>query len=602
MPARPLGLTRVLSLSLWASLLLALSYLFLHRHPPTLTEVARMELLDIVAAMHWRAAMGVVVLSSLLLATQRWWAVADAQDATLDKASPWTKPQRWLFIGILLLAAALRVPRLGQSLYNDEAHNTVRLFVGGWRTDQEAKLRVPKWHQTLWLNAAGNNSQPFSLLARSSYELWLKLTGQPRGQVSETALRLPSLLLGLGSMGLLGALARRRGGTTLMIGVMLAAALHGWHLRYSTEARGYCGLLLGASLIAYSLESALRSGRWRSWLLFSLGTFLCAWFFTGSIFFLFSLYCLVMGYQLWRYKEQRIPLPQVLRPLVAGALAVMVALPLLLPSLPQVTAMLESLASIRGEMGSDWWQNAVAYVAWGCCWIDPDPHNPVALSLARHLTSGWGLPAALLSLVSLLYGAWQMCRHHASHCVFLLASILSVPLAWGAMTAKGNYLHLWYLIAVLPAILLCLGHAAAGLARWSRWLVAAPILPLLLTSLPLTHLAKQSERDALELALGDRWPASDDQASVAVIWSIASIYHPKVAVITDSQHFDQFVQQAKLKPKPVFVILSHKGQAQGTHADAVKRLDSPEFELVRTFWGQEEAHFTSYLYRLRSTP
>jgi hypothetical protein len=61
------------------------------------------------------------------------------------------------------------------------------------------------------------------------------------------------------------------------------------------------------------------------------------------------------------------------------------------------------------------------------------------------------------------------------------------------------------------------------------------------------------------------------------------------------------VQEAGLAP--LYVSFGHRGSALGTHGELVKRLEAGKgFELVQTFWGQDEEQFTQYLYRLKTLP
>ena len=107
--------------------------------------------------------------------------------------------------------------------------------------------------QTAWQTASSsinfNNHVAFSLLAR--------LTEGLLGR-SEWALRLPALLLGLCSLVVLWWLARPVVGGWLALGAAALVALAPEHVRWSTSARGYAGLILGVLMMAGLLSCLLK--------------------------------------------------------------------------------------------------------------------------------------------------------------------------------------------------------------------------------------------------------------------------------------------------------------------------------------------------------
>jgi hypothetical protein len=581
----------------WAVALLlvlaaALAWVLAVGTPPQGTEL---KLRELVLQMTWKAALLDAALALALLLTLRWWAAEDSRPAPETQVP---KLSRWAILsllGLLVLAAAVRVPRLSLSLYNDEAHNFTRLYCGSWKPqDGVPTLRPVKPFEVMWQNSAGNNSQPYSLLAASSYTLWLEATGSLRGEVCEWAVRLPALVAGLLSLWVLGLLGYRWAGLRGMVCVMLIAALHPWHVRYSTEARGYSLMLLGVSLMALGLDKALLDGRWRSWLLMSGGVFLSAWSFVGSVYYLAAFFMVLMLRQLACWRWHSLPLCQVLRPLVAGCVAVLAGAPLLLPMLPQLLKVLETFTSIHGSMGLEWWQNVGSYLLLGCPAVGA-AGNPEMLSFASLWSSSLlhklFIPVLLMELGRGLYLLWQ---RGGSARMLLCAAVLGVLLAWLMMSARGHYLHLWYVLYALPALLLALGLAN------TRGITALPaIIVLLFATWHFTSHGRQDERSAAELALGGIWPHGKAEATLATLWTNTPIYHPATIVLTQSAELEPLVQAARSTGRPLFVSMAHRGSALTTHGDAVRRLEGPEFELIRTFWGQDEDQFTAYLFKLK---
>ncbi|HEY2572683.1 MAG TPA: glycosyltransferase family 39 protein, partial [Verrucomicrobiaceae bacterium] len=295
----------------------------------------------------------------------------------------------WIWLMILLaLAGMLRWPRMGLSFYNDEAH-TFRTYIAGRSKvtdDGSVTWRPVRWGETLWLNKVGNNQAPCSIFGRLFYDGWRKISGAAEGTVCETAVRLPQFIAGMASLIVLWLAARRMAGPHLARWVLLLAALHPWHVRYSTEARAYGFLLLGVAWCFYALQRALEDGRWRWWLSLGLGEFLCLWSFPGAIYFVFVFDALVLAVLAGRVKRDG------WNPVWGFGLGVligaMLTLQLMLPAAPQIAEAMRQLESLKGEMGFDWWLDAFSGIFFGNRGVDRDPSNPDNLALLRE-TMQW---------------------------------------------------------------------------------------------------------------------------------------------------------------------------------------------------------------------
>jgi hypothetical protein len=207
-------------------------------------------------------------------------------------------------------------------------------------------------------------------------------------------------------------------------------------------------------------------------------------------------------YQWWRWRRVEVAGVQVLRPMVAGVVAVVLGAPLLLPMLPQLSRVLETFESIKGQMGWLWWKQVLGYLGWGCAWVDAEPLNPEMLSVMRLCgRSGWAVAGLVATGVMTVYGAWLLWRQAATGRLLLVASVLGVVLAWGLMSLRGHYLHLWYVLYALPAVLLCW---ALVLAK-HPWAVMALVMPGWIT-MQYMHLGRQNERGPVVKALGGAWP------------------------------------------------------------------------------------------------
>ena len=573
----------------------------------------------------WRGAVASIGLLLVLLTTMRVWATSGPVGAGTN-AAPVARSRRfmWCLVGALVLCCLLRLPRLSLGFYNDEAHNFLRMVAGEFRHDDSAPepftWRPVRWQDTLWFNHSGNNSQPHSIASRLTYDAWHRLAGAADGEVCEWAVRLPSFLAGLAFLAILAWTVREIAGEGAGLWVMLAGCVHGWLARYFTEARGYSLMLLSVAWMFMCLHYALRTGRWRWWLGYGAGVFGTAWSFMGSVYFLVVLNGCVLLRQVWIWKRGGGSFGQVLRPIVAGVLAVIVALPLMLPLIPSLLVALRTHESIRGTMGAAWWVNVGSFVLNGCRWMDEDLGNPFNVAMSRWISLHpvvW-IPFVVLVCVT-AFGLVRFVRRGGAAAVLVIATPLALMLAWFSMRQKGGFLHYWYVIFVVPLTLCAVGDGLDGLARWIKvrlgHVAAAHFVTALVAvvalSIPATvtwryrTLGRQDERAAVVTARGDIYPrylASADarRALFGGFWCNANIYDPGMVVINNAATLEGLVRRAREEKRPLFVTFSHRGLALANAPELVRRIEqSGEFVSAGIFYGQEEEQFTEYLYRLK---
>lgn len=581
----------------------------------------KVKLVDLVHTWTW---IGVAIdffLAIGLLVTLRWWVGGVVNSNLLTR-----KPSRSFKLGLLLLVVLafwIRVPRMGRGFYNDEAHNFVRMTSGELRHSSSATddfvWKPAKWVDTLWYNTAGNNSQPHSILSRLSYTAWRRLFGGADGEVNEGAVRLPALVVGLSGLLLLGVcLGDIAGPRAGQLG-MLAGAVHGWHVRYSTEARGYSLLILGVVMMLTFLHQALRTGTWRNWLGYAAGVLICVWSFNGSVYFLAVFNALLLIQQVLRWHRGELYFDQILRPLICCLFAVMVALPLMLPHIPQLLRVLNEWDSIKGGMGAAWWTDVGGYLIAGCRWLDGQPDNPLNVTVSRILASHpWTMIFVAVNIGILIFGSVRLIRLGGAPRLMVIAVPLSIVLAWALMSRKGNYLHHWYLVYALPWLFCAMGTGLDAVfslieKRFPRprglvlQLAAAvwALTPSAYVGWQFRTLGKQDERAAVIAVRGAVYPhyqktEHGSKPLIGAFWCNSVIYDPLSVIIREPEDLETLVQRSKNEYRPLYVTFSHRSFAESFLPDVVKRMENrAEFEPSGVFYGQEEAQFTSYLFRLR---
>lgn len=521
-----------------------------------------------------------------------------------------TSRRAWIWLVLILVAAgALRWPRMGLSFYNDEAHTFRNYIAGRFVPAGEGKLkwRQARWIETFWLNKVGNNLMPCSVFGRVSYDAWRKLAGAPNGTVCEAAVRLPQFLAGMASIVVLWLAARRMLGAGAGCWAAALAALHPWHVRYSTEARAYGFLLLGIALCWYFLQRALEDGRRRWWIGLGLAQFLCVWSFAGSVYFLAVLDAMVFV-SLARSCARR---PSSLDPMLrfAGGLLIgaMVALPLMLPTIPPLVEAMRRLDSLKGEMGLPWWTDALAGIFFGVRGIDWDWENPHNLSLLRAVGRWPGLWVVVAGAVGLwLAGLIIQVRRGGAGRWLALAGPAAVVLSWAIMSARGQFLHPWYVLFTVPSLVLAAAAAVAGVARTPqtlRWLARFASLAVMAlwvaADLVYARHGKEDLRGLADAARDAR--GAPTQGVFAAMVSDVDVYEPTVVSLRVAADLDPLVTQAKARGATLVVSVGHVGI--GESPQVFQRLrGSGEFERLAELRGLEEPQFTHFLFRLRGAP
>jgi hypothetical protein len=215
----------------------------------------------------YAAGINVVLLGALLL-TRRWWsfggqagpappaaalAAGDAVPRPLAEAgaarAAGVKPRVFwsLLAVILVVAAGLRVPLNGSSLWWDEVWQARNATVGEWRPDKknpgQLRFRETTFAQALWNYRKPANHPPMAVASKLCHETWKKLTGAKPGAFDERVLRLPGFAASLAGIALAALLLRAWGlpGAGLIAAFFLT--LHPWHIRYGIDNRGYSFLV-----------------------------------------------------------------------------------------------------------------------------------------------------------------------------------------------------------------------------------------------------------------------------------------------------------------------------------------------------------------------
>lgn len=581
---------------------------------------------DVVHGACWWGGLGALgLLTALYLSSGKWARIWPAPSPS-PSALPAARAPRWLVVTLLLAmmgGAALRAPRLGLSLYNDECHVFRAQLCGSVpkaHLGNAEKFRQLKWISTLYENRGGNNAMPFSILARSSYEIWRKISGAKAGVVNETALRLPVMICGVLAIGALGWLGWRLNGPATGAAAALLAALHPWHMRYSAEARPHGLLLVILPLLFLALHRAWGSGRWRDWLVFGLLEYLTVACFMAAVHFMIALNAFIFagalipafraGRGLFR---QRISWPLLVPATVAGVLAAALFLTVNFPLYVQLAKVLTDPGFFHSPHPFDaaWFRDVGSFLSLGMPVARPTPSavQPSLASLWEMPGLTGILPAAGLSGLAVLLaaGLWRLCSRPGTGRMLCLANLGGAALTLLYCQAKGLMFLKWYTLFLLPGILLAAAAGLAALSGGRRPWGGLLVLPLVLCWLPaLSHYRRHSREDlrgVLEAARGTPYPEAlknSRNSLFAVSWSESPVYEPSAATLRTGAELDSLIRTARAEKRELFVEFGFRNQARENAPEVVARLENPQlFEEAGIFPGLDEEESFHYLYRLK---
>ena len=507
----------------------------------------------------------------------------------------------WAGIGLLAAGAAIsNAPRLGQSLWGDEEFTMKRLIAQEVKRLDDGTFRIEphSWMTAFWSYRKTTNHIGYTVTAKAFHDAFFKPGAGPDDPFfSETLVRLPVYLAGLGSIFALAWMALVwgfRGGALVAV---LAYVSHAWFVRFGVDARGYGFVLLLVPLLAGSLGRAVQTGRWRWWLTFGFTEFLLIWTFFGSVYVLVcvNLAGAAMAWLLPLGKPERVTL--LARWAVANVMAVMLLVALMAPCIPQLFEFM-STKPLQGTLDVAWFTDGLCYLACGVPWHEWDAANPLCASLMEGPVSRT-MTLSLLGLLAFgfIFGCVMLALDARKR--WLLLPVLGAPLMMIAhQSASGIRPYHWYLVPFLPGVMLAWAAAGGAWWRWFQksprpamsWTAQASLLSLL--GLILSHRLSADER-----ALLRAHPIEPCRESVALTRTITNPRHPDYDkdVITSgfsfyTEGYDEGLHRfatveeltalalrADAEKKRFFVNFGFPAMTRGANPGIMKIIDDPRF-------------------------
>jgi hypothetical protein len=575
----------------------------------------------------WWAGVANLVLLAALWGTARLWLAPSAPPR------PGPAPPRVgrVFVALVLaavaLAAALRLPLAEKSLWWDELWSLKRVMVGYHEPDPDDPERLvfhavrPHW--TLWHYKKPTNHVLYSAAARISNAGWRLATGAEAGAFDELALRLPALLASLLAVAGVAFLAREWGFPRAGVAAAFLLALHPWHVRHGSEARGYGFVVLGTIAACWLLTRALTSDRWRYWGPYAVVVWLLFWthpftaYLTGSL-------AVFAGVGIATAPRER-RAAGLARLAAVHVLAAVAVLAVMAPNLAQTALFTDINAPSAGRVVRPGQvKMVVAGLVTGLPRSNPrrEPDRAGFPSVRdRAEQHAWLTPVVYAGLpLLLLVGLFGVVRRGGPGRWVAPGLVAAAPLALGAAWFGDQFFHPRFVMYGLVPVALflpigietLLGAAARGRPQRERTLVivglAAGVAAFaafvaaqdaLLVRRPIAPM-----RDAAALARGDAGAAPGDalRLGYGLGGDLLQLYDPWIVHVTSADDVAQQVARARAEERPLYVVYGHPGHNRTRFGDGFRYLDDPAlFQELGRFDGVEP-RFTFRVLRYTGAP
>jgi hypothetical protein len=417
----------------------------------------------------WTAAGNAFLCAGLLATLRRWLGPADAGERR--ELAPPSRPA-WFVAGVagaVALCAGLAWPRLDFSWWDDEEYSVRRYIDGTYVTSPSGEIRFEQleWRDTFWDDREANNHVPQSALSRASLAVWRALARPELSFASERAVRLPVYLAGVASVAATAWFLQRLGLAAAGLAAAWLLALHPWHIRYASEARGYGLILLLVPASWALLVGVLHRGTWRRWLAYAAVQCVLLWTHASMLYQLALTNLVALTAIAWMHRGTPRLREQLARFAVANLASAGLFAQLMLPNLVQVMRYLDEW---RGEVGGVPLRELGSHLLAGVAWHVREPEHYVDLATlaAAAPTAFWATVA--LSAALLAAGIGRLLHARGLHALLVPALLLPGPLLYAASWLRQDRFFTWYLVSSLPGLA---AVASAGLT-WPLARLSAP--------------------------------------------------------------------------------------------------------------------------------
>jgi hypothetical protein len=564
----------------------------------------------------WAGLLALPVLSILALTARRWTApVQEVRHVNLESRMP---RLFWPVVGVItLLYAVAAAPRLRQSLWDDEVYAVRKIVLGTERIqrDGSAKVKQLPWSRTLWHCEGARNHGLQSILSRLSLGVYQAIV-RPEGlQFSETAVRLPSFVAGALSIPALALLVARLGFPSAGVVAAALLALHPWHLKLATEARGYPFVFLFIPLIALCVAQAAPNGSWRWLAAFAALEFALLYAWPGTLLTVLLANAGLLALIVRFATSREAAWTAVSRWLAANAFAGLALLPLVAPWIPQAVQYMPTTIGL--PLFGGWFKNTGSLLLSGSSWsktgLLDSPYLELLPRAARHPFELWTF--VILAVLFIAVGALRMMRTNAVCAAILAILLIPGPLLVFVAKVRGMYLQEWYVASMLPGLV---AVAAIGMVtvisgfqrvRILRW-APIPLASLFIAgyaafTVPIRHrlMSRSLEpfRESVEMTRPTLNPNAPENQQIITASSLMFplIYDPLVRKALTVEEYKVLMREADSRNVPLYVNNGFISGVKDRYPEIHDFLEDKQyFECLATLHGTEPM-FDRTVYKYR---
>jgi len=392
-------------------------------------------------------------------------------------------------------------------------------------------------------------------------------------------------------------------------------ALHPWHLRFSSDARGYTLVLALIPVVWALLLDALHRGTWRRWTAFGAAQFVLLWAYPMAVYLLCLTNLLALGAILTRHRGEA-RTQQGTRWLTVNLFGAMLWVLLMAGNLAQMFEWLER-KGFR-DLGVRFVKPTLCYLFsgmdWSYRWHGSNPVYPELVNVATQ--TPWLFYAAVAATAALLLlGILRLLRGGGYLPWVSLLLLAPGPLSWFVGYLRGHPMISWYLTFVLPLFAALVGLGATSALRRVR----PPALSAALTvALCATYLAGlwlwtaaprealrsrslQPYRESVLLTRGtlDPFDPGQDEILTVSFSDPPNYYDPRVRIVETMGELLAWLERADREDRPLYVTLGRVPKAARHQPELVALVEREDlFELEAVLRGFEPK-LTRKIYRYR---